>query len=56
MQSKLEKHIDRIQALSNCSELLWVSLQLARDDLVKLKEEFTDAHNLLTNGLMCKTE
>ena len=56
MQSKLKKHVDSIRELSNCSELPWVSLQLARDDLFKLKDEFTDTSNLLTNGLMCKTE
>ena len=56
MQSKLKKHVDSIRELSNCSEPPWVSLQLARDDLVKLKDEFTDTSNLLTNGLMCKTE
>ena len=33
-----------------------MSLQLARDDLVKLKDEFTDTRNLLTNGLMRETE
>ena len=56
MQYKLKKHVDRIWELSNSSELPWVSLQLARDDLVKLKNEFTDTSNLLTNGLMCETE
>ena len=42
--SNLQKHFDSIQELLNCDEPPWASLQLARDNLDKIKGEFNDAH------------
>ena len=42
--SNLQKHLDSIRELLNCDEPPWASLQLARDNLDKIKNEFNDAH------------
>ena len=42
--SNLQKHLDSIRELLNCDEPPWASLQLARDNLDKIKDEFNDAH------------
>ena len=42
--SNLRKQLDKIKELLDCDQPAWVSLQLARDNLDKIKEEFNDAH------------
>ena len=42
--SNLRKQLDKIKELLDCDQPAWVSLQLACDNLDKIKEEFNDAH------------
>ena len=43
--SKLRKELDKIKELLDRDQPPWVSLQLARDNIDKIKEEFNDAHH-----------
>ena len=43
--TKLRQKIEKIKSLINSSETAWVILQLERDGLDQIKEEFNDAHH-----------
>ena len=43
--SKLRKELDKIKELLDRDQPPWVSLQLARDNIDKIKEDFNDAHH-----------
>ena len=41
----MRKELDKIKELLDRDQPPWVSLQLARDNIDKIKEEFNDAHH-----------
>ena len=54
--SKLQKHLDKIRELLKRDESPWVSLQLARDDLDKIKDECNDTYHELYGYLDTEEE
>ena len=54
--SKLQKHLDKIRELLKRDESPWVSLQLARDDLDKIKDECNDTYHELYEYLDTEEE
>jgi len=52
----LQKQLDKIKELLDCNPPAWVSLQLARDNLDKIKEELNDAHRDFHEFLVSEEE